>query len=112
MNGEIWQQGFTDHRIRDSDDWQRHLNYIRQNPVEARLAEDAVLYPYIGFPSIAFPQGLKPPGAEAANVRAEARTLRPDQHLPVDSCMAEAVPFQSKSNFAGSSADLRDKRSG
>jgi hypothetical protein len=23
--GEIWQPGFTDHRIRDEEDWLRHL---------------------------------------------------------------------------------------
>ena len=36
--GEIWQPGFTDHRIRDVEDWQRHLNYIRNNPIEARVS--------------------------------------------------------------------------
>jgi putative transposase len=77
-NGEIWQPGFTDHRIRDEEDWTRHLVYIRQNPVEARLVEDAVLYQFMGFPSIAFPQGLKPAGFEADDVRAKARTLQPE----------------------------------
>ena len=55
-NGEVWQPGFTDHRIRDHEDWTHHLAYIRQNPVEARLAVD---YPWMGFPNIDFPQGLK-----------------------------------------------------
>jgi putative transposase len=27
---EIWQQGFTDHRIRDEEDWRCHLEYIRE----------------------------------------------------------------------------------
>jgi len=58
--GEIWQQGFTDHRIRDEEDWTRHMEYIRMNPVEARLIEDSVLYEYIGFHDKDFPQGLKP----------------------------------------------------
>ena len=80
MNGEVWQQGFTDHRIRDSEDWERHLNYIRLNPVEARLVEDSVLYEWVGFPRIAFPQGLKPPNSAFVDVRAEARTLRPNEH--------------------------------
>ena len=35
--GNIWQPGFTDHRIRDEEDWKRHLEYIRSNPVEGRL---------------------------------------------------------------------------
>src|SRR6266568_758624 len=49
--GEIRQPGFTDHRIRDEEDWNRHLEYIRQNPVTARLAKESVLYPYMGFPN-------------------------------------------------------------
>lgn len=72
---DIWQQGFTDHRIRDEEDWQRHLEYIRTNPIEARLVEDAVLYEFMGVPSIAFPQGLKPTSLVEVNVRAETRTL-------------------------------------
>ena len=72
---DIWQPGFTDHRIRDEEDWGRHLEYIRMNPVEARLAEDTALYEFMGFPSPAFPQGLKPRVIGEHNVRAEARTL-------------------------------------
>jgi len=74
--GEIWQPGFTDHRIRDEEDWNRHLEYIRQNPLEARLVEDAVLYEFVGFPSREFPQGLKPVVLGAEDVRAKARTLQ------------------------------------
>jgi putative transposase len=75
--GEIWQPGFTDHRIRDEEDWERHLEYIRSNPVEAKLAEDSIFYEYMGCPNTAFPQGLKPLPIAAADVRAEARTLQP-----------------------------------
>jgi putative transposase len=75
---EIWQQGFTDHRIRDEADWKHHIEYIRQNPVEARLVEDPSLYPYLDFPLEAFPQGLKPGEIfGVSDVRAEARTLHP-----------------------------------
>jgi putative transposase len=76
--GDIWQPGFTDHRIRDEEDWSRHLDYIRTNPIEARLAEDIALYEFIGFPGIEFPRGLKPPSIADPNVRAEARTLQPE----------------------------------
>jgi len=31
---EIWERGFTDHRIRDDRDFVHHRNYIHQNPVE------------------------------------------------------------------------------
>jgi putative transposase len=79
-NGEVWQPGFTDHRIRDSEDWEKHLKYIQSNPVEARLVEDSVLYEWMGFPSKDFPQGLKPQIPENLNVRAKARTLHAETH--------------------------------
>jgi putative transposase len=76
--GDIWQPGFTDHRIRDEEDWGRHLQYIRSNPIEARLAEDIALYEFMGCPDIEFPRGLKPAVIAASDVRAEARTLQPE----------------------------------
>jgi putative transposase len=30
----VWQRGFSDHRIRDFDDYQTHLRYIEENPVK------------------------------------------------------------------------------
>jgi len=75
--GDIWQPGFTDHRIRDEEDWSRHLDYIRTNPIEAKLAEDLALYEFIGFPGTEFPRGLKPINHTGSEVRAEVRTLRP-----------------------------------
>ena len=38
---EIWQRGFTDHRIRDAADFERHRSYIHQNPVKRGLVEQA-----------------------------------------------------------------------
>jgi len=38
---EVWQKGFTDHRIRDAADFERHREYIHGNPVVRRLAERA-----------------------------------------------------------------------
>jgi putative transposase len=76
-NSEIWQQGFSDHRIRDEADWQNHLEYIRQNPIRAGLVERAEDYAYLAFPARDIPQGLKPHLIlESSNVRAEARTLQ------------------------------------
>jgi len=74
-SGEIWQPGFTDHRIREEGDWRRHIEYMRANPVEAKLVPDSALYELIGFPEIEFPQGLKPAAIGSPNVRAEACTL-------------------------------------
>jgi putative transposase len=98
--GEVWQPGFTDHRIRDEEDWLRHLGYIRQNPVDARLVEDSVLYEYMGMASIAFPRGLKPAEIGVIDVRAEARTLQAVAPLTTASGTAKAVPFQSTQNSA------------
>lgn len=33
----VWQRGFWEHRIRDQDDLNRHLNYIHYNPVKHNL---------------------------------------------------------------------------
>src|SRR5512140_278956 len=38
---EIWQRSFTDHRIRDWDDFLKHRQYVRLNPVRAHLCERA-----------------------------------------------------------------------
>ncbi len=78
--GEIWQSGFTDHRIRDEEDWKRHLDYIQTNPIEARLTEDSIPYEFIGLPSIEFPRRRKPESIGDHDVRAEARTLQTDTH--------------------------------
>jgi putative transposase len=74
--GEVWQQGFTDHRIRDEEDWLRHIEYIRSNPVRAKLVTDSGCYDLMGFPSGELPQGLKPSISTATDVRAKARTLQ------------------------------------
>jgi putative transposase len=42
----VWQRGFTDHRIRDREDYLVRLEYIHQNPVKARLVERAEDYPF------------------------------------------------------------------
>ena len=43
---EIWQRGFSDHRIRDAQDYQRHREYIHQNPVRAGYVAKAEDYLY------------------------------------------------------------------
>ena len=44
--GAVWQRGFTDHRIRDAEDFAKHRDYIHQNPVKRRLVESATEYRY------------------------------------------------------------------
>ena len=43
---EIWQRGFTDHRIRNECDFLRHAEYIHQNPVKRGLVINAADYRY------------------------------------------------------------------
>jgi putative transposase len=38
-SGEIWQPGFTEHRVKDAADFLVHVQYIHENPVRARLVE-------------------------------------------------------------------------
>lgn len=45
-NLEIWQKGFTDHRIRDADDYEVHVAYIRMNPVKAGLCDTPEQWPH------------------------------------------------------------------
>jgi putative transposase len=70
-NMEIWQKGFSDHRIRDASDYRIHQVYVQQNPVRKHLCERAEEYPYSsarpGFDLDPVPQGLKPAMSEAPN---------------------------------------------
>jgi putative transposase len=61
---EIWQRGFTDHRIRDDHDFSNHKSYIHRNPVERRLVSDPSEYRYCSaFPG--FTLDPWPPAAKA-----------------------------------------------
>jgi putative transposase len=43
---EIWERGFTDHRVRDLADFENHKEYIHRNPLERGLVENASQYRY------------------------------------------------------------------
>ena len=77
---EVWQRGFSDHRIRDWQDFEIHTGYIYRNPVGKSLVESATDYPYCS----AFP------GSRKDEV--------PQWLKPIEELMggpAEAVPFQN-----------------
>jgi putative transposase len=61
---DIWENSFTNHRIRDSQDFESHRRYIHLNPVRAGLADSPASYPYSsahpGTALDAVPQRLKP----------------------------------------------------
>jgi len=74
--GDIWIAGFSDHRIRDDEDFEVHRRYINRNPVKARLVNAANEYAYGSasgrFELDAFPRGLKPGSLGMANGAAKA----------------------------------------
>ena len=84
-NMEVWQRGFSDHRIRDAADYAQHVEYIYSNPVRKHLCATPQEYPYSSannkFLFDSAPQGLKPSSQGSIGT-------------------AEAVPFQIK-NAAG-----------
>ena len=44
LASQVWARGFTDHRIRDENDFLAHRNYIHMNPVRHNLVERAEEY--------------------------------------------------------------------
>ena len=63
--GEVWQRGFTDHRIRDVQDFEIHREYVHQNPVKRGLVGMASEYRYCSaFPG--FKLDERTSAAEAA----------------------------------------------
>jgi len=114
-NLEVWQKGFSDHRIRDARDYAEHISYIRQNPVRARLCELAEEFPYssahIGFELDPAPQGLKPESlttfcgaAEAAPFQSLARGGTPEgvplQNVPERNGAVGVAPLHNKPKIA------------
>jgi putative transposase len=68
-NGSIWQPSFTNHRIRDWEDYERHRDYTWMNPRRAWLAPRPDAYPYSSSANVLrmdpIPQGLKRPRENA-----------------------------------------------
>jgi putative transposase len=64
MKFPVWQRGFSDHRIRDTADFENHISYMEMNPVKARLVSQPNEYRWSsvsGFVALdEVPQGLKP----------------------------------------------------
>jgi putative transposase len=42
----IWERSFASHRVRDSNDYARHREYIRRNPIKRLLVEAEDRFPY------------------------------------------------------------------
>jgi len=81
---EIWQVGFSDHHIRDAEDYSNHVGYICRNPVGRKLVERASEFPYCSaFPGTRkddVPQWLKPLAQQTVGA-AEAAPLQAEEQL-------------------------------
>ena len=81
-NAEIWRRGFADHRIRECEDYDKHVHYIHLNPVKKPLCARPEEYRYSsalpGWKLDPVPQGLKP-----------------EHFIGTMSGTTEVVPFQS-----------------
>jgi REP-associated tyrosine transposase len=100
-NMEVWQRGFSDHRIRNAADYLRHVRYIRENPVRKHLCGAAPEYPYSsahsGFELDPVPQGLKPTtygGDPTARLEGAPFQSKPPNREN------EAAPQQNKTKIA------------
>jgi putative transposase len=58
--GDIWQAGFSDHRIRDEHDWLEHLAYIKRNVSSLRQERYRFCGENAGLALASFPPWLKP----------------------------------------------------
>ncbi len=72
----IWQAGFSDHRIRDAEDWNRHVAYIRHNPVKNKLGLGSEDYRYLAVNLDPISQRLKPFLSVRSDGGAEAPPLQ------------------------------------
>jgi putative transposase len=73
--GPIWQDGFSDHRLRDAEDGEVHLRYIAKN-VASLPGGTSFCGAQAGLALDAFPQWLKPPSTQRSNGEAEAPPLQ------------------------------------
>jgi len=46
FRGEIWNNGFNEHRVRDAFDYVKHIEYTHSNPVKAGLVSRPEEWPY------------------------------------------------------------------
>ena len=46
FNGEIWQKGYNEQRIKDANDYTEKATYIQMNPVKAGYVDHPEQFPY------------------------------------------------------------------
>ena len=92
---EIWRRGFADHRIRDAEDYDKHLHYIHLNPVKKHLCASPSEYHY----SSAYPGWKLDPVPQG---------LKPTELLGQVCGTTEVVPFQSNSKSNSNNNGIRN----
>jgi putative transposase len=118
-NAEIWHRGFSDHRFRDGEDFDRHVHYIHLNPVKKHLCKAPAEYKYSsaypGWKLDPIPQWLKPHIDRAADGTTKVVPFQsadadygtsevgPFQNADADYCTSEVGPFQSTDADYGTS---------
>jgi putative transposase len=109
--GDVWIAGFSDHRIRDEEDFEVHRRYMAVNPVKAGLCGRAEEYAFSSangmFELDEFPRGLKPGfrgvgvgAAKAAPLQNSAAGdgvvgVAPVRYVGVGDGVVGAAPLQS-----------------
>ena len=76
---DIWQVGFTDHRIRSLEDWDAHTEYIRKNALSAQSEGNAICAKHSSLVLQQLPPWLKPHVDSLPNGGAEAPPLQSSQ---------------------------------
>ena len=115
-NLEVWQPGFSDHRMRDASDCRLHAIYVRQNPVRKGLCETPEQYAYSSasgrYELDGVPQGLKPLEMGAALGAAKAAPFQSHTSRSNTSESNASQSNASQSNAsqsnAGTSSDAVD----
>jgi putative transposase len=84
-SGDIWQVGFTDHRIRSLEDWDTHTEHIRKNALSVQSEGNAICAKDSSMALHPLPPWLKPPLLSSMDGGAEApplQSIRPQSMRP------------------------------
>jgi putative transposase len=95
---DVWVAGFSDHRIRDENDYAVHLRYIDRNAVKAGLVKEESVYWWASasgrFQLDTFPRGLKPDKVNGIDGAAKAAPFQSGAESMSIQRETKAVPFQ------------------
>ena len=107
--GGIWVTGYSDHRIRNQEDFHIYSAYIANNPVKARLVDCPEQYAYSSasglFELDAFPRGLKPQDSLLASFG--AAKAAPLQSKRNDTIHGNTTPVQNKNGNSQNNGDYK-----